>query len=351
VRPLLAVIGTLVVLAGVGGAVYAWWSSTHVAKPVATPHVTLTPAPTPTPTPYKKASPLTGVLMDPALADRPIFSVIIENFDPDARPQAGLSQAGVVYEANAEGGITRFQAFFLDNLPKSIGPVRSLRTYFVDWALEFGAPVAHAGGNVDALDLIAPLGMRSLNGLNIGAPYFFRVTDRYAPHNLYTNSSLIYQLLDSRGWNKPATFTPSPRKADGVDTSPTHPNIHIDFSYGGYQVDYKYDASTHDYARWLANAPHIDSNTGQQIHVKNVVVEYMPTSYGQTRISEDTVIMQTVGSGHALVFTDGGLVDGTWKKDSHAARTQLLDASGKEIPLDAGSTWYAIVPTGNNVSY
>jgi len=276
--------------------------------------------------------------------------VIIENH-PDARPQSGLSQAGVVYEANAEGGITRYQAFFLEDRPNAIGPVRSLRTYFVDWGLEFGASVAHAGGNADALDLIDPLGLHSLNGLNIGAPFFYRTTDRYAPHNFYTSSDLLLQLVNSRGWNHPATFTPSPRQADAPTANPPHPNIHIDFSYNGYQVDYKYDAGSNDYARWLAGSPHVDANTGAQIHVKNVVVEMMPTSYGYTRIAESTVIMQTVGQGRAMVFRDGQAIEGTWKKDSHAARTRLLDGGGNEIPLDAGNTWYAIVPAGNNVSY
>ena len=334
-----------------GGVALAWQLSSKPAKTITPKHsATPTPSPTPSPTPVKKASPITGVMIDPADAAKPIFSAIIENH-LDARPQSGLSQAGVVYEANAEGGITRFQAFFLDNLPTKIGPVRSLRTYFVDWGLEFNSPVAHAGGNADAMDLIAPLSLKSLNGLNIGAPYFYRTTDKYAPHNFYTGSDLIRQLLDARGWNGPATFTPSPRQADTPTATPAHPNIHINFSYNGYQVDYAYDATANDYARSLAGAPHIDANTGQQIHVKNVVVEYMPTSYGFTRISEDTVIMQTVGQGKAVVFRDGQAIEGTWKKDSHTARTQLLDAAGKDIPLDAGNTWYSIVPVGNTVSY
>jgi hypothetical protein len=308
-------------------------------------------SPTPSATPATKASPLTGVQVDPALADRPITAVVIENH-PDARPQSGLAQAGVVYEALAEGGITRFEAFYLENRPPTLGPVRSLRTYFVDWGLEFNSPVAHAGGNADALDLVSPLGMKDINGL-LGGPdrYFYRTTDRFAPHNLYTSSDLLDKALTAYGFNKPANFTPSPRKADQPSTTPAHPTIHIDYSYTGYQVDYKYDPSTNDYARFMADVAHVDRNTGSQIHVKNIVVEYMPTSYGVTRIDEQTVIMGTVGTGRAIVLRDGGAVEGTWKKTSHSARTVLLDASGKDIPLDAGNTWYSIVPVGNNVSY
>jgi hypothetical protein len=85
--------------------------------------------------------------------------------------------------------------------------------------------------------------------------------------------------------------------------------------------------------------------------VKNVVVQFVPTSYGYTRIGEATVIMQTVGSGRAVVFRDGGAVEGTWKKDLHNSRTRLLDANGKEIELNAGNTWYSIVPLGRTVTY
>src|SRR5437899_1393602 len=154
------IIGLTSVLLLVGAAALTWFLLQPKPK---TKTVTHTPNPTPTPVP-KKASPLTGVLVDPPLADLTPTSVIIENH-PDARPQSGLAQAGVVYEANAEGGITRFQAFYLENRPPVVGPVRSLRTYFVDWGLEFDAPVAHAGGNADALDLVGPLGLKSLNAL------------------------------------------------------------------------------------------------------------------------------------------------------------------------------------------
>jgi hypothetical protein len=229
--------------------------------------------------------------------------------------------------------------------------VRSLRTYFVDWALEFGAPVAHAGGNADALDLASAAGLKGLNALTYASASFYRVNTRYSPHNLYTSSDALLKALAANGWNPPSNFTPSPRQPDAPSANPPHPNIHIDFSYPGYQVDYAYNSATNDYARSLAGAPHIDANTGQQIHVKNVVVEYMPTSYGHTRIGEDTVMMQTVGQGRGIVFRDGQAIECTWKKDSREARTQLLDAAGNNIPLDVGNTWYSIVPSGNNVTY
>ena len=184
---------------GLGG----WFlvSSNKASEPVVVAS-TPKPSPTPVPTPVTKLSPLTGLAVAPDLADRPITAIVIENH-PDARPQSGLSQAGVVYEALAEGGITRFLAFFGDQQAGNLGPVRSVRTYFVDWTLEFDAPLAHAGGNADALDLIGPLGMKNMDGLGIGAPTFYRTNDRYAPHNLYTSGALLDNLEAKFGFKQP----------------------------------------------------------------------------------------------------------------------------------------------------
>lgn len=329
--------------------VFAWayYENTHV---IPAPEVAAKPKPAPKEEP-KIFSPLTGLPVSGEDSKRPVIATIIENH-PDARPQSGLSQAGVVYEALAEGGITRYMALFQNDVPKQIGPVRSLRTYFQDWALEFAVPVAHAGGNADAIDQIGALGMKSMNAL-YGQPssYFTRAKDRYAPHNLYITGDQLTSLAGKLGYGGAPTFTPSPRKKDEPTTAPTHGLIQINYSYNGYQVEYRYDAATNSYARFLAGSPDIDRNTGQQIKVKNVVIQYMPTSFGVTRIGEQTVIMGTPGSGKTVVLRDGGAIEGTWSKANHNTRTQLLDAAGKDIPLVAGNTWYSIVPIGKEVSY
>lgn len=328
-----------VILAGAGWLAYAHFSK----KPVVQEAQQEAPKEIPKTIP----SPLTGVELSRKVAERPIRTVVIEN-SPEARPQSGLSQAGVVYESVSEGGITRYMAIFLENRPKIIGPVRSLRSFAVSWTREFNSPIAHVGGNASAMDLLRPAGVQSLNQFFNGA-YYYRTNDRFAPHNVYTTSGLLDKLLKVKGAFHRATMTPSPRKddeppADGV-TIP-HKTINVRFSYSGYDVRWAYDVASNGYKRFLAGAADKDRNTGKQITVKNVVVEYMPTTYGISRNGEKQTNMKTVGSGKAVVFRDGKATVGTWKKDSHSSRTKLLDAEGKEIALNRGNTWYCVIPLG-----
>ena len=349
-RGLIIIIGVVISLSIVAVAAAAFYPHhTKVAAVAAKP--TPSPSPTPAPTPITKASPLTGLPVDPALAARPISGVMIENLYPDARPQSGLSSAGVVYEALAEGGITRFLALFGDGEPASIGPVRSLRPYYIDWALEFGASLSHAGGSSDALNLVGPLGVKDLNALVIGSPTYYRTSDRYAPHNLYTSTALLDAINAKKGYTVAPTFTPSPRKADTPDATQPHTTVSINFSSSAYAVQYRYNLKANNYVRYMAGTPHIDRNTGQAITVKNIVIEYMPVTYTPAPHDSEYINMPTVGSGKGVVLRDGDAVPITWSKASHDDRTQLTDGDGKAVPLDNGNTWYEIVPIGNSVTY
>ncbi|HUC19973.1 MAG TPA: DUF3048 domain-containing protein [Candidatus Polarisedimenticolaceae bacterium] len=326
----------------------ATWAYIQYTKPI-TPvssDVKVKKKPKP-PVPTTKPSPLTGVEVEPALADRAIRAIVVEN-SPEARPQSGLSQAGVVYEALAEGGITRFLTFFLEGQPPSIGPVRSLRPYFNDWTLEFNSPISHAGGSAEALGQVGPLKVKSINALAGGNnQYFTRSGDRAAPHNLYTNSAAQDQLLQAKGYAQPATFTPNPRKKDEPPATPAHTIISINYSYSGFQVEYHYNKPCNCYDRFMAGAPHIDRNTGAQIQVKNVVIQYMSVGYDST----GHAIIGLLGTGKTVVLRDGGSVEGTWSKATYEQRTKLLDPAGKEIPLNKGNTWFSIVPDSRPISY
>ncbi|MEI7818800.1 MAG: DUF3048 domain-containing protein [bacterium] len=331
---------TIIIAASLGG----WYVLTHKKKVVAeAPKPTETPRPSESPKPITKAAPLTGLQVDPAQADLPIVGVVVENLYPDARPQSGLSQAGIVYEALAEGGITRYQAFYQE-LPKDIGPVRSLRTYFAYWGLEYNSPVAHAGGNADALDLAAAQKMKDLNAFYYLD--FRRISSRYAPHNLYITGESLGKLAKAQGFDEKPTVEAWPYKDDAKSPTPTASKITVDFSYYDYQASFAYNPDSNDYTRSVRGVPAIDQNTEKAAQPKNVIVMYMPTSYGKTRTDEQTVIMQIIGSGKAVVFRDGVATEGTWKKESAGGRTTFTDTAGAPISLNRGQTWVSVVPVG-----
>lgn len=293
--------------------------------------------------PATKISPLTGLEVAADLADRPVTAIMIEN-SPQARPQSALIDAGVVFEAVTEGGITRFLALYQEARPSRIGPVRSIRVPFVDWYMGFDAVLAHVGGAAEALALIRQRGARDLDQF-AGGQYFYRSNDRFAPHNMYTSTSRLDAYSRAKGYRTSA-FEPYARQAESPAAQPTTPTITINYSGSLFSVQYKYRAGSNDYTRFMTGAPHTDHENGRQIIAKNVVLIRMPTTY-----SGRYAVMRTIGSGKATVFRDGTKVEGTWKKTSPAGQLQLLDATGQDIPLNPGNTWFAVLPTQGSASY
>jgi hypothetical protein len=351
-RRQLVIAGAVLFILIVSGTAFAMMSRHHkpVQTAIATPRPT--PLPTPVPTPIEVVDPVTGNMVTPAVAAQPVAGVMIENFYPDARPQSGLSQAGIVYEALAEGGITRFLAIFQEPFPGVMGPVRSLRPYYLDWGLERGIPVAHAGGSQPALAEIVPLGLKNINALEYDGSYFYRISTRYAPHNLYTNSDLLTKVVSKLGFAQAPTFQPLPRKGDTPAANPPATDIKIPFSYTAYNAEYKYNAAGNDYFRFEGGAPQVDAgNGGKQIQVKNLAVEFIPVTYGTQNDGDPDTDYHLIGSGKLLVFEDGNVITGTWSKASDSAPTQLLDQTGKPISFDRGSIWFNAVPASANVTY
>lgn len=288
-------------------------------------------------------SPLTGVEVSKEVAKRPVTGIMIEN-SPDARPQSGLQDAGIVFEAVAEGGITRFLALYQEARPTIVGPVRSVRPYYADWAAGFDASFAHVGGSADGIARIGANGLVDLDQFRNGGSYW-RATDRYAPHNVYTNFERLDALNKQLGKNN-SKFTPYERKKDKPVVPPTATTLNFDFSAPLFAVQWKYDQPSNNYLRFLAGAPHVDRESKKQLTSKNVVLINMPTTY-----SGQYAVMPSVGSGSAVVFRDGTAITGTWSKSAAKEQLQLKDASGKTIALNKGNTWFEIVPVGRPATY
>lgn len=311
---------------------------------------------TPPETPLKKKpvetrvqAPLSGRLTDPEKAKRTPLAVVIENH-PDARPQSGLNKASLVYETFAEGGITRFLAFFQEEDVAELGPVRSARVYFVEWANSYKAFFAHVGGNADALDLIKTNKIYDLNQFYFGS-YFWRDIKRYAPHNVYTTTDKLRAAGQSKGYPAVNDKIPSLlfKKEVAEANRPADYSFTINFNQS-FAVSYAYSAAENVFKRSILGVKQTDKNTGEQIVAKNVLVGFSDFSYGTSRIGEQKVNIRTTGSGTAVIYIDGVRSTGTWKRPTQDSIMRFYDGSGSEVKLNPGTTWVEFVPTGTVVN-
>ncbi len=291
---------------------------------------------------------LTGEqVADQAAITQPVTAIMMEN-SPDARPQSGLKEAEVVYEAVAEGGITRFLAVYQQHKPQLIGPVRSLRPYYLDWATPYDGSIAHVGGSKNALDTVRNGNYRDIDQF-FNAGSYWRATDRYAPHNVYTNFAKLDALNAAKGYT---TSNPQPfERADDSKQQPVQDGTQVDLTISSplYNSSYAYDASTKLYARSEGGAPHLDREAGQ-IQARVVIA---------LRVNMSTVFedgyresITTVGSGNAMIFQNGHAIQATWAKDSPTSQLKFTDAAGQPVKLARGTTWISAIPnSGGNVSW
>lgn len=286
-------------------------------------------------------SPLNGIeVADESATKQPVTGLMVEN-SPDARPQSGLKKAGVVYEAVAEGGITRFMALYQNDKPALIGPVRSLRLYYLNWAAPYEASIAHVGGSGNALAEVRNGSYRDIDQF-YNASTYWRASDRYAPHNVYTSGEKLDQLNASKDY-KESTFKSFDR-TDGKTASETNATqVSINFSSPLYSTNYSYDATSNTYSRNLAGAPHTDREEGQISPAVVVAIEVTSELRPGNDGYEDIV---TTGSGKAYVFQGGTVAQVTWQKDDSKSPLQLKDADGKPVKLFRGQTWIAAFTPG-----
>lgn len=299
-------------------------------------------------------SPINGVFYTEGEAkkwkERLPLAVIIENHT-DVRPQSGLSRAEVVYETLAEGGITRLLAIYLVE-DGSLGPIRSNRTYFLDWVSEYSAGYAHIGGSPQAQSLVKQYNIRDLDQFFLGAPTYERVSFRFAPHNVYTTTQKLRAAAGARGYKGPVKINSWVFADEETPVAKRPKSFTLDLGFRGtfgYDVRWVYDPKTNTYARYNAGAKHTDAQTKSGLVAKTIVVQYVqvsPDPSGHGRIKQ-----KTVGSGKIQVFKDGKVATGTWKKPSRTSRTRLLDKNGKEIPLLRGKIWIEVVPADSNVKF
>ncbi len=318
--------------------------------------------------------PLNGVKYDKASQDvwekrRPL-GIMVEN-EIEARPQYGLSKADVIYEAVAEGGITRFMAVYLCQGADKVEPIRSARTYFLDWISEYDGLYAHVGGAgtsgpADALGQIDRYGIKDLNQFSIGFPTFERDQDRISrglpiEHTMFTSTQKLWDYALSKfGWGAKdkngvpwdANFVPwkfiddAALNQRGSMTTATIP--FWDKGPGDYRVEWTYDKTQNIYKRANGGIDSIDELTKQQLTAKDVVVQFMDEEHANDGYpGNQHLVYGTIGSGTAIILENGNVINGTWQKKDRLAKTKYFDASGNEVSFVRGQIWIETVPTYN----
>lgn len=261
--------------------------------------------------------------------------VIIEN-TPAARPQSGLINAEIVYEIMTEARITRFMAVFNDKEIKVAGPVRSLRHYYLDLVKEWNTLIAHYGASRFARDEYnRDSSIKRADGM-VRTKSFWRDSSRKAPHNAYVNVEELRNEIKT----KPNKF--SNKFDEGYEyTGQKYSSVTL--SYNSFTVNkYVYDSKLGTHLRYINDNPHTDRESGNQIKVKNVIVQYAKHSSMNTK--EGHIDVELTGSGKAQYFINGTTFTGTWKKESKTSPTLFYDENNKQITLQPGNTWIQVVP-------
>mgnify|MGYP001564361248 CR=1 FL=1 len=310
-------------------------------------------------------------------AKRRPLAVMIENH-AEARPQSGLSDADVVYEAVAEGGITRFMGIFYCGAaePVTIAPVRSARTYFLPWVLEYDALYNHVGGagrcndtTVDerakALCQIEEWGIKDMDQFGISFPTCYRNYDRLdhpvaTEHTMVCFTDKLWKLAAERGW------TNVDSKGVAWDKSFESWKFKDDFAIGergasssgsfvawdGYEREYgvrwDYDPNVNMYKRSTGGAPQTDLENQQQLWAK-VVVILLAKETGPVD-NHAHLLYNNVGSGDGQIWQDGKVTKITWKKPQRTSRTKFYDAQGREVQLNRGQIWIEMLPIGTSIT-
>lgn len=330
---------------------------------------------------------------------RPLM-VMIENHE-DSRPQSGLDNADIVYEAVAEGGITRFMGIFYCGVIKGsankydVGPVRSARTYFLDLASEYSDyPLyTHVGGancsapldpvtgraagpcttnkKAQAIEQIASYGWNNkgtwgdLSQFSLPYKACRREPERTGEvwdteHTMYCSTTELYNIAADRGltnqtivnkvnWDKNYRPWLFKQKDAAVATPSTNP-ISFDFwaGYKQYSVTWQYDPAKNVYLRSHSGSSHIDFNTGGQLSAKNVLIQFVK----ETRSIDVHLhnLYDVIGNGKGILYQNGEKIDITWQKPNRISRTIYKDSAGKEVNFVPGQIWIELVPVGNPIS-
>lgn len=290
---------------------------------------------------------LTGEWMDEEIVKTRPIAMMTEN-TKQTLPQYGISTAGVVYEAPVEGSYTRLMPIYDDlGTLEKVGNVRSSRLYYLYFAAEFDAVYVHFGQAANVVAYLERGVVNNLSGLDgsVSSAVFYRTSDRKAPHNAYTSAEGIKQGIEKKQYRKEhdADYTGHYQFAEddkpvtlknGTDVAVVKPYYFYNHPY------FIYNDKDRLYYRYQFGEKQVDGNNDEQLSYRNIIFQNVEYS-----IYEGTEYLNIplTGGGAGKYFTNGKMIDITWKKDQEWGITHYYDADGKEITLNQGKTWVCII--------
>lgn len=283
---------------------------------------------------------------------RPV-AVMIDNDTDKSRPQMGLESAYMVYEITVEGGATRFMALFKEHTLEKVGPVRSSRHYFLDYALEHDAIYCHAGWSPQASKDISALGVNNINGIlgGDGSIYWRDNTYDKSWHNLYTGVDKLYDYgVTKKGYRGTTEVKHNNYNTNDIIPSEGENAVEINIPYANfYKVMYKYDDAKKVYNRYVNGKEHM-SQTGNCLTAKNIIIYHIKNYNLNDGENKGRQNIENIGSGTGYYITDGKKISINWSKPSRRAKTVYTLTDGTELVLNPGNTYIQIVPLNKEVT-
>lgn len=274
------------------------------------------------------------------------FAVMIDTSDAGRPNHTGLQDAFITYEVITEGGITRMMALFKDQTTSEIGPVRSSRHYFLDYAMENDAIYSHYGWSDRAKGDIESLDIDNLNGITNAANAYWRDEDLYAPHNVYTSIEKLKESAKNKDYEMNTdkglllNYSVKELSLEAKEGSVLANTISIPYSYY-HTTSYAYNKEEKVYYRSINDEPHTDRLTGKQYHVKNIIIErvgnYSFDDYGRQDL-------ENIDTGDGYFITNGYAIPIKWTKNSRSDKTKYTYLDGTEIKVNDGNTAIQIEP-------
>lgn len=292
--------------------------------------------------------------------DRPIAFMIDNN--KNAQPQASLNLTYMVYEIIVEGGESRLMALFKGVTADEVGPIRSARHYFIDYAMENDALYAHLGMSPQAQATFQEFGIEHINGqvydtgkARTESSLYWRVTHKKAPHNAYTNTESILKVANGYGWKTTSekdSVLNYVAEEINLDSEEAFSVESVKIPYAkGHTVEYKYNNETKRYTRWSKGKKMSDETTGEDITTKNIIITFAENytlDDGENKGRQDVL---TIGSLDGYYITNGNAIKIKCNKTSRFEQTEYVDLNGNEIKVNDGNTWVNICPIDANVTF